>query len=103
MQLVAFLVIWLTLGFPVSCQVHGMMSMYEMDMHKHAASTDSPCAVHDHTNMPPMTMLLSLIVSIVPDQTVCRYIVSVENFANSTVRWPLQLNANPPEQPPRSV
>ncbi len=103
-QLVAFLIIWLAVGFPVTCQLHGMMSMYEMEPHQHDSNnTAPPCALHDHTTAPSMTMLLSLITSMIPDQITCYYDVSGKTLSRSVVRWPLQLVIYLPEQPPRSA
>ena len=48
-QLVAFLVIWLAIGFPVACQIHGMMSMYELAPHEHSGNINEfPCTIHAH-------------------------------------------------------
>ncbi len=103
-QLVAFLIIWLAVGFPVTCQLHGMMSMYEIEPHQHDSNnTEPPCALHDHTTAPSMTMLLSLITSMIPDQITCYYDVSGKTLSRSVVRWPLQLVIYLPEQPPRSA
>src|SRR5215475_7922771 len=92
-QLVAFLVIWLAIGFPVTCQVHGMMSMYELEPHQHMGDQTSeyPCAIHAHNTAPSMTMLLSLITSWIPDQITCRSVISSESLPATAMRWPLQL------------
>src|SRR5260221_5187646 len=103
-QLVAFLIIWLAVGFPVTCQLHGMMSMYEMEPYQHDSSNPEPsCSLHEHTTAPSMTMLLSLITSMIPDQITCYCDVSGKTLSRSVVRWPLQLVIYLPEQPPRSA
>src|SRR5689334_13669173 len=103
-QIVAFLVIWLAIGFPVTCQMHGTMSMYELEPHVHSSdsgtNTEFPCELHNHTPAPSMTMLLSLITSLTPDQITCHYPVYEKPLSFSSIQWPLQLNVLPPEQPP---
>src|SRR5690242_17335744 len=103
-QLVAFLAIWLAVGFPVTCQVHGTMSMYELEQHDHmGAETEYPCAIHNHNTAPSMTMLLSLITSMVPDQIAYHDVSSIQVLPVSIIRWPLQFAIHPPGRPPRSV
>jgi hypothetical protein len=107
-QLVAFLVIWLAVGFPVMCQLHGIMSLYDMEPHEHpghrsADNSEYPCSIHDHSTVPGITMLLSLITGLVPDQIACHYSIAAQNLAPLAIRWPLQLIAFPLDQPPRSV
>ena len=110
-QLVAFLVIWLAVGFPVMCQLHGMMSLYDMEPHEHPGhgSTDNtdnseyPCAIQDHDAVPGTTMLLALITGLVPDQIDCGYRVTGQKLTAVTIRWPLQLIALPLDEPPRSI
>src|ERR1044071_8955221 len=77
-QLVAFLVIWLAVGFPVMCQLHGMMSLYDMEPHEHlghsgTSNSEYPCSIHDHSTVPGIAMLLSLITGLVPDQITCNH------------------------------
>ena len=107
-QLVAFLVIWLAVGFPVMCQLHGMMSLYDMEPHENlghgsADHSEYPCSIHDHSTVPGIAMLLTLITGIVPGQIACSHSTNEKEVSPLAMRWPLQLIALPLERPPRSV
>lgn len=51
-QFVAFLVLWLIIGMPMTCQQHGMMTLLDMDLH--SAGSHSDHTAHEKSSGEPV-------------------------------------------------
>lgn len=50
-QFVAFFIFWLTIGMPIACQQHGLMTLFDTEFHAHhheAADQSRPCTMDQH-------------------------------------------------------
>lgn len=111
-QFVVFFVLWLTIGMPIACQQHGMMTLFDMELHasisdgdhlSHTqAPTDSPCSVHNH--QPGAVMQMSVLgIGVLPQGFVLDVSHS-ETILTTTYRSLLpQWKDAPPTPPPRWV
>lgn len=109
-QFVAFLVIWLAVGFPVICQQHGLMTFMEADQHAAHAVTppdtspesQSACSMRQHDSTPRMVMTLTTI-GLTPDIFTMTVSNTCVRLLSTNAQWPVQLCIRPPVPPPRSV
>jgi hypothetical protein len=115
-QFVAFLVIWLAIGFSVTCQQHGIMTQFDFELHarhvqaqhhaSHGASSASeasfPCSMGEHDNAPRTLMDLTTI-GLIQDQLSMTVPDSVVRFMAASVVWPAQICFDAPVPPPRFV
>lgn len=121
-ELIALFALWLSIGFPILCQQHGLMSVFDLDTHVHPAepglvsdlalhvghelsqSADPltvQCSVTSHSSAPLMTMTLSGLIALIP-----LFELANQNVKHIWVRlpscsWPLQLTASLLDEPPR--
>src|SRR5450432_1142347 len=109
-ELVVVFVFWLSIGFPLLCQQHGLMSVFDLDAQPHSAvhnSTSEPlavtCSVADHSASPLANMTLAGIVVVMPVAIATDYSVFQSSFRPPTFAWPMQLALPPLDEPPRGL
>ena len=121
-ELVVLFALWLSIGFPILCQQHGLMSVFDLDIQNHsgdhglvtnldphASHRAEPganplatgCSVANHSASPLANMTLSSIVVLLPQP-----IATPDSSAPELVQlpreiWPLQVTLRAPEEPPR--
>lgn len=110
-QFVVCLVIWLAVGFPITCQQHGTMMLFDVDQHTaHAghhvsvtsASTVPICSLGQHQTAPSDMMNLALLGAL-PDGFMLESPVILRRLVPVLITWPVQLCIHPPDPPPRPV
>jgi hypothetical protein len=103
-QFVAFLVIWLTVGMPITCQQHGSMSLLDTDAH-HAGNHNVPesgCTLGQHQTS--ATSILNLMgIGILPHRVAPIFHLEVTRLAFHIPLLPSEWTTPPPTPPPRLV
>jgi len=113
-QVTLWLVFWLVIFAPVTCQIHGLLiPLGETSLHSHHhggdagaqcgtfAQTCAPNIAHQPTTS--VTMVMALFIAVLPDDISFRSTVKAARLNPRNTAWPHQPLLRQPDQPPRSA
>lgn len=108
-QFVLFLVLWLTIGMPIDCQWHGIMTLFDVELHAgHTQSVEkkpvpddsSLCSAGEHQSGSGFSMNWAGI-GIIPVKLVLLVPIQETDVVSLPIRYPSQRVEPPPTPPPR--
>jgi len=103
-QFIAFIVIWLAAGIPVTCQQHGVMTFFDVAHHTSPKSETEPdlCTKGNHESA-PRTTLTGGGIGLIPEQLNLWASDASISLLDAGTLFPLLPPVPVPEQPPRDL